>query len=379
MGKRRGHGEGSLYQRNDGRWAGVVTVGFTSEGKQKRKTVYGKTQAEALAKLDEVKRQITSGAFNDKRLKVSDYLAQWLEHKSRSIKPSTKSKYEYCVGHIKRHIGGLQLAKVKPLHVQAMVSAVADDAGVPTANNCRRVLFNAFRQAVRWQVAVRNPAEAVDPLKEERRDMTLWTAEQAAKFLDCARSHRLYALFYVAMATGMRRGEILGLRWSDIDGNTISVRQTLVRAGKELVVSTPKTKTGERRIAVASDLLSVLAAQETLQEAERAQALDAWTDSGLVFTNEIGEHLQPHAITRGLTTLAKKAEIPTLRFHDLRHLHASMCIRNGMDPKSLADRLGHARASFTLDTYTHLFQNGQTSSPLGLTKLLGTADHQQPN
>ena len=153
MSKRRAHGEGSVFQRADGRWSGAVTIGFTTDGRQKRKTVDGRTQAEALAKMDEVKRQIHSGAFNETRLKVAAYLDQWLEHKKRTLKPSTYVKYQYCVEHVKEHIGGSIVTKLKPLHVQAALSKIADGSGVPTANNCRRVLFNALKQAVRWQIA----------------------------------------------------------------------------------------------------------------------------------------------------------------------------------------------------------------------------------
>ena len=356
MGKRRAHGEGSVYKRSDGRWAGAVPIGYTSEGRLRRKTVYGKTQAEALAKLEEVKRQIHSGAFNDSRIKVAEYLDQWLEHKMRSVKPSTHAKYQYCVEHVKRHIGGSVVTKLKPLHVQAALAKIADDSGVPTANNFRRVLFNALKQAVRWQIAARNPVEAVDPLPEIRKEMALWTAGQAAAFLDHALTHRLHALFYVAMATGLRRGEIMGLRWSDIGANTLQVRQTIVRAGKELVVTTPKTKSGERRVGIAPDVLAVLDGHRERQQAEKAQARDAWASTGLVFTDKLGRFLQPHTITRCLQAIALAANVPAIRFHDLRHLHASMCIRSGMDPRALADRLGHARASFTLDTYAHLFE-----------------------
>ena len=169
MAKRRAHGEGSVFQRADGRWSGAVTVGFAADGRQKRKTVYGRTQAEALAKLEEVKRKIHSGAFSDTRLKLADYLDQRLEHKKRSLKPSTYAKYEYCVEHVKEHIGGSITTKLKPLHVQAALSKIADVSGVPTANNCRLVSSNALKQAVRWQIAIRNPVEAVDPCRKAPR------------------------------------------------------------------------------------------------------------------------------------------------------------------------------------------------------------------
>ena len=228
MGKRRADGEGAAFKRKvtrkNGstyvRWEGAVTIGHTLKGGQKRRTVYGKTQAEVLDKLDKVKRQLSDGTFSDTKLTVSDYLDKWLQEKERTLKPTTiERKYRYCLDkHIKPRIGKVGLEKLKPMQVQSMVGDIADAAGVPTANNCRRVLFTAMKQAVRWQLLVRNVVEAVAPLPEQPREMTLWTPEQAARFLDASRDNRLYALFYLDMATGLRRGELLALRWHDIQG-----------------------------------------------------------------------------------------------------------------------------------------------------------------
>lgn len=148
------------------------------------------------------------------------------------------------------------------------------------------------------------------------------------------------------MATGLRRGELLGLRWDDIKGNVLHVKRALVKAKGELELSTPKTAKGTRRVSLSPDVLVMLLQHRQLQDAER---LHSWPDSGLVFVSEIGTPLNPDNLTRLRKQLMKAAKVPEVRLHDLRHLHASMAIKSGVDPKVLADRLGHARASFTLD------------------------------
>lgn len=194
-----------MSERPDGTWIGQVTTGYTEEGKQKRKTVYGRTQAEALAKLAEVKQQLATGTFSDTKLTVKDYLDQWLKEKERQVKARTAHDYRYNLDkYIIPRLGRVKLEKLTPLQVQSFLSEVADAASPDRANKCRRELLGAMKQAVKWGFIPRNPVDAVTPLKHERREMTLWTAQQAAAFLDTARPHRLYALFYVAMSTGLR-------------------------------------------------------------------------------------------------------------------------------------------------------------------------------
>lgn len=169
------------------------------------------------------------------------------------------------------------------------------------------------------------------------------------------------------MATGLRRGELLGLRWEDIKGSALYIRQSHVKAKGKLVLSTPKTAKSERRVSLSPDVLEVLLQHRQLQDAER---LPSWPDSGLVFVSEVGTPLNPDNVTRLRKQLMKAANVPVARLHDLRHLHASIAIKGGMDPKVLADRLGHARASFTLDVYTYLFEEQRANSAVSLLDFL---------
>lgn len=414
---RRAKGEGSIVKRKDGTWQAELLLGYSDEGKRQRKFVYGKTQKEVRGKLDAIKQSIANGTFSDTKMTVRAYLEEWLKEKARQVKPRTAELYSYYAkSHIAPSIGRIQLSKLTPVQVQGLLRDVTTkaaseidrrkksasdaspeavrDAGVRTANICRTILFSALKQAVRWQLIARNPVEAVDPLKVQKKELVLWTLPEAAHFLDTARPHRLHALFYLALSTGMRRGELLGLRWQDIEGSTIHVRQSLNLVDNKITFGVPKTDKGRRRVAISPDVLDALATHQKLQEAERKNLGTLWPDCGLVFTTEVGTPLYPRNLERAWYALQNKARnawldeatkqadeeavrklrngslFPHIRFHDLRHLHASIAIRQGMDVKMLADRLGHSRTSLTLDVYTHLFEDQRANSAVDISGLL---------
>lgn len=379
MGKR-AHGEGTISKRPDGTWEGKVSLGYDGEGKRKRKTVYGRTRQEVKGKLDELKRQIEGGTFSDAKLTMNVYLEQWLTEKGREVKPQTAEDYRYQLEkYVLPVIGRLELGKLTPLKVQAMCGELSDRISPQRANKCRRVLSGALSQAVRWQLIARNPCDAVKPLKVAQTEMKLWVPKEAARFLDSARTHRLFALFYLAMSTGMRRGELLGLRWEDVGESYLVVRQAVIEQRGRIMITTPKTEKGARRIALSPDVGEVMNQHRDRQEAERQLLGTAWPDTGLVFVSEVGTLLHPRNFTRTWHTLQTNAGVRRVKLHDLRHLHASMAIRSGVDPKVLADRLGHAKASFTLDVYTHLFEEQRATSAVSLLDFLPSAPQRAAN
>lgn len=172
------------------------------------------------------------------------------------------------------------------------------------------------------------------------------------------------------MATGLRRGELLGLRWQDVESSTIQVRQAYVKVGGKLILSTPKNQNAFRSVALSSDVLEVLFHHRQRQEAERLNLGNLWPGSDLVFTSEVGTPLKPDNLKRVRNALMDKAGVARVTLHNLRHLHASVAIEGGMDAKMLAERLGHSRASFTLDRYTHLFESQRARSAVSLTDWL---------
>jgi integrase len=382
-GKKRGNGEGLIRERKDGRWEARVTTGYDSEGKQTTRSVYGRTQKEVIEKLDEIRRTVSNGTYTAAKLTVRTYLDRWLEEKQRTLQVTSYDQYRRCVeDYIGPRVGSIRLDKLTPLRVQKLIGDIADGSkgkGVAMANKCRVVLYSAYKQAIRWQLVSLNPVEAVDPLPATKREMQLWTPAQASRFLDTTRPHRLYALFYLAMSAGMRRGELLGLRWSDIEGNIITVRQTYVKVRRGATFKGAKTPKGYRRIPVTPDVLGTLELHRRAQEAEAAFMGAAWATTDLVFTTETGEPIHPDTIKGLRDRLMRAAQVPKVRLHDLRHLHASIAISHGVDPKLLADRLGHARASFTLDTYTHLFEEQRERAAVSLTAFLAPSSREAAN
>lgn len=371
---KRAKGEGSVSERPDGTWIGQVTTGYTEEGKQKRKTVYGKNQAEALAKLAEVKQRLASGTYSDTKLTVKSYLEDWLKEKGRHVKPSTVDTYtNLAEKHITPKLGRKGLDKLTPLDVQNLMGNLADTTGVRTANAVRTLLFSAYKQAIRWQLVSRNPVEATDPLKAKRKDMTLWSAAQAVHFLDTARAHRLFAAFYIVMATGLRRGELLGLRWQDVSERELHIRQQLTFRDRAFVFTPPKTAQGTRRIAITPDVYAVLEAQRKAQEAVQAELGALWPDTGLVFVSEAGTPIHPRNFERSWKQLKKAAGLEA-RLHDLRHLHVSLLVKQGIDPQAIADRVGHTDASFTLRRYSHMFEEHRERTAISLNVLLGRGE-----
>jgi integrase len=200
--------------------------------------------------------------------------------------------------------------------------------------------------------------------------MVLWTAAEAVRFLDTAQTHRLYAAFYVLMSTGMRRGEVLGLRWQDLSGNVLHVRRSLTVLKGKAVFSTPKTEKGVRRVAVSPDVLAVLELHRQRQEAEADLLGEAWPGEDFIFTSEVGTPIHPRNFDRTWKALKVAAAVPNVRLHDLRHLHVSLLVKQGFDPRTIADRVGHKNASFTLDRYSKMFEEQRQATAISLADLL---------
>lgn len=379
--KARADGEGTIYQRTvtrrDGstfeRWEGKLTLGYDQEGKRLRRTVYGKSQGETLEKLEELKRQYALGTLTFVSLTVAEFMERWLSEKARTVKPRTEEIYrDWSARLVYPSIGKVKLEKLTPLIVQGLVNRIADSTGIPTANKVRRMLYGALKQAVRWQLVPRNVVEATDPLKETPKEIILWSPAEAVRFLDHARADRCYALFYLVMATGLRRGELLGLQWGDLKRNRLHIQRTYVRNKKGLVLSTPKTSKGKRFVTLPEDMLEVLAEHKKRQVAERAAMGEKWEKNLFIFTAETGGPLSPQSLQTIWTRLQALAEVPHARLHDLRHLHVSLLIKQGFDPRTVADRVGHTDPAFTLRRYSHMFEEQREEAAVNLKELLGS-------
>ena len=363
---RRGHGEGSIYQRSDGRWAASISL----EG-GKRKTFYGKTRREVQEQLKTALHEQQKGLFvTGPQQKVGQFLTHWLEnvHK-QSIRSRTYERYEEIVRlHLVPGIGHHQLQKLSPQHLQSFYTKKLEEGLSPTTViSFHNVLHKALETAVRWNLISRNTCDLVSPPRRKHFEIQPLSTEQVQQLLATARGHRLEALFILALASGLRRGELIGLKWQDINFLTgmLQVRRILTRVpsklpGKGYVEAEPKTDKGRRSILLPPFVIEALREHRVKQLESKLKAGSAWQDHDYVFCTSIGTHLNPtRDVLDQLKALLQKAGLPDIRFHDLRHSAATMLLGMGVHPKIVQEILGHNQISMTLDTYSHVLPTMQ--------------------
>lgn len=360
---------GHLRKRSPGSWTIVIDLGRDINGKRRQKweTVKG-TKKEANQRLTELLRQYDTGTYLDpQKMTVAGYLKAWLrDYAEPNVSTKTYIRYEsICVKHLTPALGRLQLQKLQPLHIQeyyneALKSGRVDGKGglaAQTVKHHHRVLAEAMKKAVNWQLINVNPCDAVDAPKPEKKEMRALDERESATLLDISKGTRLYIPILIALTTGLRRGELIGLKWSDIDltMKTLSINRTIEQTSKSgIVEKTPKTKRSRRSIALAS--LTVSAIKELKQEHSklRLKLGPAFQDNGYLFINEDGTLWGPDAFTKAFRWLLDKTDIGYVRFHDLRHSHASQLLKQGINPKVVSERLGHSSIAITMDTYSHV-------------------------
>lgn len=370
MGKR-GNGEGSVSRRRGGGWMAQYAV-YTAEGR-KRRTLYGRTRAEAAKKLTKALSDREGGlVFDDKGLTVKEYLERWLLDSVRgSVKQTTLENYEYVVRmHLVPTLGHLKLKALTPMHVQALYSAKLDSGlSVRTVRLTHATLHKALKQAVRWGLVPRNVTEATSPPKvsrETRKEIRPLTRDQARDLLEAARGDRVEALYVLALTAGLREGELLGLRWQDVDleAGTLSIRQQLSRTKKDgLCFTSPKSAKSRRSIKLTRRAAKALGGHRGAQNRERLRLGALWQDTGLVFTSVTGTPLDVGNLTyRSFRPLLERAGLPRIRFHDLRHTCATLLLSENVNPKIVQEMLGHANISITMDTYSHVLPSMQEAA-----------------
>jgi integrase len=355
MTKRRGHGEGSVIQRKDGRWQAYISLENHS-----RKYFYGKTQKEVIEKLQKAQREKHQGTLittPDQRLE--DYLTQWLEAYKPTVKLATYNMKSYAVrGHIIPAIGHIPLQRLTPQHLRAFYASELKTGLKPqTVRGYHATLHTALVQAVKDGLIAKNVCDVVDPPKPIKREMQTLNEEQARLLLETAKGHRFFeTLLTLAITTGMREGEMLALRWSDIDMDrgVLFVRRTVKRVGKYGIVETePKTTRSTRKIMLPDFVIAVLRSHEEKQQALRQKMGDRWRNKGLVICNHFGDVIETANLTIGFKKLLKVAGLPNVRFHDLRHSAATLLFAMGVHPKIVQELLGHSSVALTMDVYSH--------------------------
>ena len=355
--KHRGPGEGSIFQRKDGRWTAFMKVEKTS----KRKYYYGKTRAEVRDKLTAALADQQEGKppLPEKQT-LGQYLESWLRESAQPrVRPRTFESYSQIVRvHIlSDNIAKKVLAKLQPQEVQAFLNAKhASGLSARTVQYIHAIIRTSLNTALRWGLLHRNVATLADPPRVKRQEIEPLTPEQAKVFLDAVREDRLSALYTVALTMGLRQGEALGLRWADVDlaAGTLRISVALSQVNGKLQLVEPKTERSRRTLHLPDVVAASLRQHRVRQVEERLAAGERWQDSGLVFTSTIGTALDPDNVTHRFQKALLAAGLPRIRFHDLRHSCASLLLAQGAELRTIMEVLGHSQISLTANTYAHV-------------------------
>lgn len=362
---KQGNNMGTVVKRADGRWMASITVGYDENGRQRRRTFYGKTEAEANRKRLMALGQLQAGTYVDpNRLTTGQWLDTWLsEYVKPALRPRTYANYEGVVRvHIKPLLGGTPLSKLQASQVQFMVNEVVRSGrSARTAGLARTVIHAALKQAVANGLMQRNVADGARKPKGERRPIRVLTLDEQRAFLSAASGDRLSAMMVLLLGTGLRLGEAVALRWQDVDlpGRTLRVSQSASRVSikgikSKLTVQPPKTKAGRRSIPLPQVVVTALQQWRRQQLAERLKMATAWKDTGLVFTTGLGTMLEPRAISRKVAAISKKARIKHVNVHALRHTCATRLLEDGVPVRLVQEILGHTSSAITSDIYQHV-------------------------
>jgi integrase len=368
---------GTIRQRAKGSWTIQVYAGRdTVTGKKLRiaRTVRGtKKEAElALAKL--INAVETGVDFNATKMTFGEYVDRWLKSKDKKVRPKTIQRYSDLMRlHIVPVIGGIQLLKLKPLHLEKVYEEASDRGLSPqSVLHIHRVLFTALKQAVAWQLIPRNIAEAVTPPRPEHREVEAMTPRQVVQVLETVAGTDLEVPTILGLGTGMRLGEVLGLRWSDIDleKRTARISQTVQETKEGLVFVPPKTHRSRRSLSLPVFVIHALRKHKKEQSERRLVVGSAWHDLDLVIERGDGLPVRTSSLSGRFADRMKKAGI-TLTFHGLRHGHASLMLAAGVHLKVVSERLGHSTIGITADLYTHVADEVHEAAAVELDRLIG--------
>jgi integrase len=369
---------GSIRPRGDGYEISVSAGIDPVTGKRKRIYRWARGKREAERVLTDLLKAVDSGSFADAgKLTIADYLRDtWLPHVATRVRPRTALRYRQLLeGHVISIIGSVKLAKLRPAHVQQVIDCAISAGLAPrTVAGVYRTLHGALAQAIRWQLLAVNAAAAIRPPRSERPKLQAPDTAKVAKVLNAARGTRLYVPIAVAASTGLRRGELLALRWSEValDAGSLRVTASLQRSGAALSFLPPKTDRGRRTVGLPPATVALLRRHRKEQLERRVLLGEAWADLDLVIERGDGEPFPPDSLSRDWYRLVRRIGLPGLRLHDLRHAYATALLEAGVHPKVASEALGHSSVSFTMDTYQHLMPTMQDAATRAIEEALGT-------
>ncbi len=366
------------YTTSDGRtfWQYVVDLGDdpeTGRRRQRRKRGFT-TQTEAAAALDEARRAIEAGGFlfDVEHMTFIEYLEMWLEGLPQTdMKPRTISDYRNETRrYIKPHLGDVKLTKLTPLHLERLYRTLMAEGGQngrplspKTVLRVHRVIRKAIGDAERKGILQRNVARLADKpsIAQLDTERPAWSPDELHAFLGAAEGDELFALYRLAALTGMRRGELCGLRWEDVDfaEQTVRVRKALAMINGKPTVAAPKSRRSRRVIDIDERTTEILRAHRPRQLEAAEFVGEGWQETGYVFTTVIGTHQHPDNVSKRFVALVRTIDVKYLTLHGLRHTHATHLLAMGKNPRMVSERLGHADVAFTLQVYGHVLPGHQ--------------------
>ena len=378
--------KGSIRERSPGHWAIILDQRDPATGKRKRKWhSFEGTKREAQVECSRLITAMKGGTYQEpNKITLGDFLSRWVDHIKSQVSPKSHERYAGIVNqNIKPALGAVPLTKLKPAQIseaynKALVSGRRDDkaGGLSprTVGHMHRVLKQALGQAVRWELLTRNPADAVDPPKVDWKPMQTYDLPQTADLIEAVRGGPIFIPALLAVLCGLRRGEICALRWRNVDLATgqISVVESLEQTKAGLRFKSPKSGKG-RTVALSETVIDELRAHRVKRAQEMLQLGVGLSDDDLVIAHADGSIIQPIYVSQQWARSIAKTPLARLRFHDLRHAHATHLLANGVHPKVASERLGHSKVGITLDLYSHVIPGMQEDAVATVDAALKTA------
>ncbi|NQT71839.1 MAG: site-specific integrase [Chloroflexi bacterium] len=363
---------GSIRKKNTKSWEITIDLGRDDNGKRRRKYEYVTgTKAEAQRRLRELLTDLDKGLPIDApKMTLGAFLDTWLiDYAEIRTVPRTVDGYRGTVErYLKPNLGNILLSKLTQHHVQRLYSDMRENGlSARTILHTHKLLSQALKHAVKWGLLIRNICEAVDPPRPRRKEMKALDTDDVQVFLEAIKDSPYGHLFFVMLYTGLRRGEVLGVRWCDVDINkeTLSVNQSVVRLhNKGLMITEPKTPYSRRLISLSPSVVALLRGLRVSQMDQMEGDGIEWEEQRLIFANDDGEPLSPDTVTHAFAKIIKRTGLPHVRLHDLRHTHATLMLKQGVHPKIVSERLGHSSVSITMDTYSHVLPGMQTEAAI---------------
>lgn len=373
MAGKRGSGEGGIYfSATQQLWVAAISLGHDANGKRRRVKFYGASHKEVQVKLREAQNRAAVGAaVSPDKAPFGAFVDRVLEQVVKyEVKANTITSYQITARvHVKPGIGHITLAELRPHHIQALYGELREKgAGEKTIVNAHLVISRVLKVALAWGLIPVNPAAAVNPPRLKKREMKVWTQEQAMAVLAAAKSDRLEALYVLALTTGMREGEMFGLRPADVDlkRGLVHIQRQLLEISGVLTLEEGKTASARRVVDLPALAVTALRAHLARRLAEGSAAAE------LLFCDTEGKPLRRSNVARrSFQPLIKAAQVPPIRFHDLRHTHATIALAAGVHPKVLQERLGHSDIRVTLNTYGHVLPSMQAEAVSRLDDVFG--------